>query len=207
MKAYVICVVSTYIINLLAEIMLKKKHKFMGFLFLALSLFVFAFIAGVRDMYVGTDVRGYVVRLANLSTGKDFISYIFSSDSHALFGVLVYVGYIFRNINFLLFCIEVIVCIPIYIYAYKVRDTLSLSLIIMVFALTMYCTSYNLIRQSIAISILILSYYYYSTDSKKKSYILVGIASLFHITGLVFLTVFFMNEIIKKKSEKNSFIC
>lgn len=202
MKAYVICVVSTLLLDLLAEYLLKKNKKRIGCTVLVISMLVLCIIAGVRDITVGTDVRGYVMRLVSVAQEKNFITYMLNPNSHALFGIIVYVGYLFRDINFLLFFIEVAVCLPVYIYAYKERNDSSLALILSTFVMTMYCTSYNLIRQSMAISILILAYQYFKNEEKKKSYILVFMAALIHITSLAFCAVFVMYNIVKKKSEK-----
>lgn len=202
MKAYVICVVSTLLLDLLAEYLLKKNKKKYGCTVLVISMLVLCIIAGVRDITVGTDVRGYVMRLATVAQEKDFITYMLNPNSHALFGIIVYIGYLFRDMNFLLFFIEVAVCLPVYIYAYKERNNSSLALILSTFVMTMYCTSYNLIRQSIAISILILAYQCFKNEEKKKAYILVVIASLIHITSFAFCAVFVMYNIVKKRSEK-----
>ena len=63
----------------------------------------------------------------------------------------------------------------------------------------MYCISLNLMRQSIAISICILSYHFFDNKKYKKSIILLIMAFMFHKTALIFIIILFINYIIKSK--------
>lgn len=201
MGAYIFCIFSTLLLNICAEIVIKNRKNRLGIFFLTCSLVVLCTVAGVRTIDVGTDIRVYVTRLAAVAEETDFIHYMMKPDSHFLFGALVYGGYLFRNYNILLFIIELAVCLPVYIYAYKEKEHASLTINILIFVLSMYCTSYNLIRQSIAISICILSYHYYKSGKIKIAWMIIGIAVLFHTTALVFWGIYMIRFVLDQKSE------
>ncbi|MDE6141342.1 MAG: EpsG family protein, partial [Bacilli bacterium] len=199
-----ICIVVSTIINILASKMFKKNKKKTGIFLLVLSLLVVSIIAGARTIYVGTDVRGYVVRLTNVfkSSKGIFSVYMRNAGSELLFSVLVYIGYYFRGMNQLLFLIEFAVALPIFIYAYLEKDKIPIPITIFVFFTTMYCLSLSMMRQSIAISMCILAYYWYDKNEKKKAYVALLIAFLFHTTAIIFFSAFVINKLFKQNIPK-----
>ena len=203
MKAYIICIIVVTLINVISEQLLKRNNKKIGILLLGISLFVICFIAGVRSQEVGTDVNVYVTRLINVSeSSAGFFQYIKNANSDLFFAILIYFGYLFKDINVVLFFIELAAALPIYIYAYLERKNQSLTVTVLIFLLTMYCTSLNLMRQSIAISICLLAYHYFNEKHYKKATVTLLIATLFHKTALIFVIAFFINYLINKKIEK-----
>ena len=205
MKAYIVCIGITLIINLLATLFINKKNKIVGIVLLSLSLFIICFIAGVRDTTVGADVNGYVKRLTLVSeSSPNFFVYMKNAGSDFLFSILVYFSYLSRNINVTLGIIELAVSLPIYIYAYINNKKTPVFVTILIFLLTMYCTSLNNMRQSIAISLSILSYYFYDELKKKKTaYFILFLAILFHRTAIVMLVAILINKIIKNDTKFN----
>lgn len=201
MKAYVFVIIVTFIINLVNEFLLMKKDKkfkIFNWILYLLSLIIICSVAGARTVDVGTDVKGYVYRLVNLAKTSPFFFYLKNSQSDLLFALLVYIGYLTKNINMVLFVIELAVAIPIFIYAYLERKRLSFTLCILIFLLTMYCQSLSMMRQSIAISLTILAYYFLDKNNVKKSLFIVLIAFLFHKTALIFLLIILISKIINK---------
>lgn len=206
MKAYLICIIGATLINFINEKLFLGKRKIISLLLFFISLLFICGIAGARNITVGFDITVYVTRLYNLAVSSDLIKFITHCNSDILFALLVYIGSIFKNINLVLFLIEFAVSLPIYIYAYKMKDkyNASFTAIILVFLLTMYCTSLSMMRQSIAMSICVLSYFYYDNNEKKKAYLIFLLACLFHKTAIIFLTIFIINKIIKSNvKDKN----
>ncbi len=206
MKAYIICILFVTLLNFINEYILKNKsNKFNNinkFLFV-ISLLVPCIIAGARDITVGTDVRGYVLRLSNVvSSSPNIIHYLTNAKSDFLFSILVYIGFITRDFNVLLFFIELAVALPIYLYAYLERDKFPFTITILLFLLTMYCLSLSMMRQSISIAICILSYHFIEKKEYKKSILLIIVASLFHKTGIIFITFLFMFRMFNNNSKK-----
>lgn len=210
MKAYVLVFIVATFFNLMCEKLFFKKNsqkKLIPFILILFSIFSLCFVAAVRDLSVGTDIYVYVTRLYNVSLNyTNIFSYLKNCNSDLLFALVVYLGSLTKNINIVLFLIQLVGLIPIYMYAYKVRDKFSFSLNILIYLLTMYCVSFNLMRQSIAISFCILSYYYYDEDNKKKGLLLLLLtAALFHKTALIFLFAFIINSIVKSDNKDRYF--
>lgn len=209
MKAYIICIILVSFLNIINEkVFLKKSWKisFGSILLSIMSLFILCFIAGARNLNVGTDVNVYVTRLINvINYSSNIITYLKNSNSDFLFALLVYIGYLSKNISVVLFTIELAVALPIYIYSYYERKNKSFTINILIFLLTMYCVSLNLMRQSIAISICILSYSFFSRKNYKKSILCLIIAMLFHKTSLVFIGALFINFFMKSNMKHKSF--
>lgn len=208
MKAYIICIILVSFLNIINEkVFLKKNEKIpLGSILLSImSLFVLCFIAGVRNLNVGTDVNVYVTRLIDvINHSPNIITYLKNSNSDFLFALLVYIGYLSKNISVVLFTIELAVALPIYIYSYYERKNKSFTINILIFLLTMYCISFNLMRQSIAISICILSYLFFNRKNYKKSMLCLIIAIFFHKTSLVFIVALFINFFIKSNMKHKS---
>lgn len=203
MKAYIVCIITTFFINLLATFFINKKGKTVGILLLLLSLFIACLIAGVRNITVGSDVRGYVQRLVNVKTNSlGFLDFMKKAQSDFLFQILIYFGSGLKNdIHLAMFFIELAVALPIYLYAYLQREKIPIYITLLTFFLTMYCYSFSMMRQSIAVSICILSYYYLDNGKYKKFIFLIICAELFHKTAIVFLIVYFIKKIIKDNNK------
>ena len=203
MKAYILLFICVTFINIINEkFFLKSNKKILKMLFLIISIFLLCLIAGVRNVTVGTDVNVYVSRLYNISVNSsNLVWYLRHSNSDLLFAFVVYVGSLFKNIGYPLFLIEFMVTMPIYLYAYKESDKKSFTYLILIFLLTMYCISLNLMRQSIAMSICILSYHYFDKKEYKKTLFLLFIAFLFHKTALIFGMVYLINYVINNSKK------
>lgn len=198
MKAYVICIVVTLILNFFAEKFLKRDRKVKGIFLLFLSLIFLCTVAGARSITVGTDVNVYVSRLIVVcKESLGLFSYLRNANSDFLFALIIYISNLTNSTHFVLFMIEFAVAAPIYWYAYENREKNSLTLTILIFLLTMYCISLNLMRQSIAIAFSILAYHYFDKKNYKKSVILLIAASLFHKTALISVVAFCINKLIK----------
>lgn len=211
MKAYVIVFIIATFLNYMCESIFFKKNstkKVIPFFIMGISIFSLCFVAAVRDLSVGTDIYVYVTRLYNVSLNySNVFLYLKNCNSDILFALIVYLGSLTKNINIVLFLIQFAGVIPIYIYSYKVRKKYSFTLNILIYLLTMYCVSFNLMRQSIAISICLLSYFYFDEGNKKKSIILLIIATLFHKTAFIFVFALIINAIVKSNNkDRNLYI-
>lgn len=192
-----VCFLLVTLINSINEFAFYKRNNKFSKLLLTISVFILCFVAGVRASTVGTDVNVYVARLMEVSSNiTNIVRYIQLSGSDLLFAVVVFIGNLFGDIHFTLFLIELVAVIPIYILAYRRRDYYSFTGTILIYLLTMYCISLNLMRQSVAMSICILAYDFYSSSKRKKAILLVLVAALFHKTAMIFFVIFILENII-----------
>lgn len=201
MKAYLIATFVVTFINFINEkFFLNSTHKKTRAILFFTSLLVLCLIAGVRNTTVGTDINVYVVRLMNLANNYDNpFSFIVNSNSDFLFALIVYIGNLTNNIGTVLFLIELAVALPIYIFAYLERNSKPFSISIFIFLMVMYAASFNIMRQSIAISICILAYHFWDNKYRKLALFTIFIAFLFHKTSIIFLAIFLVNFVVKGK--------
>lgn len=206
MKAYIICAIFVTLINYINEKYFIKKNKILECIFLMIiSIFLLCIIAGVRDITVGTDITVYVTRLMTVvESSPNIIDYLISSESDIFFSLIIFLGFKLGDINTVLFIIELMVVIPIYIYAYLEKNEKSFTLVNLVFFLTMYCVSLNFMRQSIAMAFCILSYHFFDCKKEKKAFLLIMVAMLFHKTAVIFVGIFFINYLIKNNIKYRS---
>lgn len=205
MKAYIFTIIFTILFTFIAEKCFFKKHKFFGIIFSILAIFVMCFVAAVRDLDIGKDIYVYVTYLYNLFTNVN-CSIIRASEITGVeigFSTLVYLSALTKNINVCLFFIEFAVCVPIYLFAYQKRDKISMTFVIFIFLLTMYCRSLNLMRQCIAISLLIYSFVFIDKRKYKACFLVFLLACTFHISAgigiLMYVTYYICNMNSKDK--------
>lgn len=203
MKAYIAVFFISYFFALIGENFIKKTKNRIGICSLGLSLILLCIVAGVRDLSIGTDIYIYFYYIFNnlANKGMSLIYEFQNSNVEMGFVILVYLGSLFKNVNFAMFLIELCVGLPIYIYAYKQKDKHSISFIIAIFILTMYVRSFNLMRQSIAMSIIILATYYFDNKKYKMTFFLTVLAILMHTSAMISVLIYIFIEISKTKKD------
>ncbi|WP_265668821.1 EpsG family protein [Lactobacillus amylovorus] len=183
-----------------ADIIYRKNHKnYLYIIFLLLIIVISSSIAGFRSDQVGTDVRVYaepLQQLANYTTNfRDFLN-------NNLFAVGIEKGYL--SLIFLVsrftsklfvsqLLVELIImsCLIIGIWKFrKIQHIYIYSVIgILIFYCFFYNTSFNMIRQSIAMFILFYSFNFLVKREKVKWLICFIIAFLFHTSAVMGLLI------------------
>lgn len=206
MKAYIICFIISMLFAILASNALKKNNKKIGILFLILSLLTVCLIAAFRSTDVGADVKNYTMNLFRLYSqeGYNFIQVEQRTKIEPLFSLLMCISSVFRNIHVCLFFIELACALPIYLFAYKEKEKYSIPLVIFIFLTTMYARSFNLMRQFIAISIIVYSISFLTRKQYKKTLILYIIAILFHYSSIISILAYFVIYVVNMKGSKQN---
>ena len=206
MKGYILCFIISLLFSYIGERYLKKEKKFIGISMLLLSILTVCALAGLRSSKVGTDVENYALNQFWLYNNekRSFFYVINTTGIEPLFSLLVLIPTIFKDFHFTLFFIELACPMPIYIYAYKNRKEESLTFIIFIFLITMYARSFNLMRQSIAISLIVLSTYYFKIKKYKKTFLIYLISIMFHYSAVICIAIYFIMHILMNyKNEEN----
>lgn len=187
-----------YIVNVLCIIMLrilsrriKNGKKYYCIIIGALLTLTM----GLRSIQMGQyDVEfNYAPmfeRLATLSFSEVLKRY--PSDSCFYFFSKV-ISLLFGNVHAWLLLISIIVVAPITILIYQKSNSVSLSFILYL-TLNYYGFSFTLLRQSIAVSIVVLAFLQYEKENRRWAYILTAIACGFHITAIVFVAFCFLKN-------------
>ena len=181
--------ISTYLIFLSSKTDKKARKK----VFASLGLAIPILISALR-YNVGTDFSTYV----------DMYNAIKNSNINiveGLFSFVCKIGIALGNVQYMFAIYSILTIIFIYKALEYNKDRYSISLCFFLYLFFYFATSFNLIRQALAVAIVFYSYRYLTEKNLKKFIFWVLIASLAHKTALVFLPLYF---IVPKNKEKIS---
>lgn len=169
---------------------LKKKNKI---LFIGVSIIAILFpciLAGARDYTIGSDVLVYGNRIFYNSLSLSFTEYM-KTDAEFLYLILVYVcSHICPELFFQYFIIEAIIFIPVYFILQRDECYRYAWLGVAVYFLVLFPYSLNLLRQSIAVSIVLFSLHFVLNHKFKWFVLSIFIAVLFHKTAIIALLIY-----------------
>lgn len=192
----------------------KCKSGFSKNFFAVIAILVPCILAGMRADTIGTDVKVYVEPLYNAAKqSTSFFSYMnqrwfyiwrykYVYDFEIGFILLVYlIEKIGGSIGLVLFFIHILVLSPIYLGLKRINKRYPIWLGMLVFYMLFYNTSLNMMRQWIAMSILFYGLCYLLEHKKKKYFIVVIAACLFHTSALVGFAIYFLYMYSQKQRE------
>lgn len=167
------------------------RNKFLFVFFSIIALAPGIIIAGFRFHTIGSDTDFYILPIFNQAT-KYFTNFteFAEANPNTEFLYLLYTwivtrvineSYIYLSINHLL------ILLPMYIAAFRLRRYLSPVMFFLIYYLIFYQESLSIVRQSIAISLSTLAFTYYASGSYKKYALFVILAFGFHSTVIVVL--------------------
>ncbi len=209
---YIVCFLLTMIFAILSESCFKKKNKILGWFCGFIAIFIPSFIAGVRDLNVGRDIKGYVEPIVKAAINVDFESFINVLKNLSLnydeleFGykILIYCcTQISNSVNFSLFILQFFTFLFVYLYAYKNRENVSISFIVLAYLLLWYNYSFTFMRQSLAIAIIIYSTCFFKEKRYLKTAILFLLGVSMHISAILGILIYFLMFLYQSKKIKN----
>lgn len=207
-----------YIFGFLTSILIigyaQKKNKSTFILLSIIAIFIPCFIAAFRDKTIGTDVLVYVEPLKNSAINSENITEYFNSywfhiwrnyyvSSYEIgFSILVYVvSKLFGNLQFVLFFIQLLTIVPLYLSLVPKRKEYPIWLAMAVYYLMFYNASLNMMRQWIAMSFLLLSFRSLTNENKKSGFFWFIVAYLFHSSALIGIIIYFAYKFIYKQNK------
>lgn len=182
----------------------KIKNKKFSFIFDVIAILIPSIIAGNRSLSIGTDISvygEYMHYVASHSSPSFFFSVFGYSD--ILFSIFtLIIGSVFKDVHVFLFFIQFINCILIHKACKNYEDNVPVCISYLLFLTALYFRQLNLLRQGVALSFSILAVSYLLKDNKKKFFIFLFCASLFHISAVFVISIYFLYKYSKKKYEK-----
>ena len=177
------CLVFAILIITLYLIFDKKTNKIQ--LIDILIIIILVVISGIRCNF-GSDMFNYYNQYNNVTYNYRNLGDVFNSSYQSGFITLCYIVYQLTNFEFGIFWSIALITYPV-IVIYARKKTQRPSLVIASYILMgFFVMSNNILKQNIAMTLLLIAYYSFL---KKKKYIryaiLIFIASKFHITALV----------------------
>lgn len=212
MVIYLLTFVISIILLLYAE---KKQNNTERGILIFSALVLPCIIAGVRAENIGTDVRVYVKPIfeaaKNASNIREYLNsswfaewrYKYVSQFEVGFTLIIYVlTKLFHSMSVVLFIIEVMIVVPVYKGIKNILDNKNVWLGMLVFYLMHYNSTFNMMRQWIAMAILFYAYSFLKSKHYGKYLLCVCVAASFHKTAIVGVCVFalvMLLEFVKKK--------
>lgn len=201
MIPYIVVFCLVIIFTYISDKELKKNKKILGIFFIILSILIMSILAAIRNDDVGKDISAYVMPQFEWAKLFDFDKYITIGNVEYGFKVFVYVvTMLFGDYHWILFFLQLIVCTNIYIFAYRQRNDLSMSMVILIYLMLCYNDTLTMMRQYVALSFILLSIMFLLEKKYLKTLILFFIAVLFHTTAMVSIIIYIL--ILMNKSNK-----
>lgn len=181
-----------------------NKHKKLSYFISFLCVLILSVFAGIRDYSVGTDINVYGLRyfekVSTFSSLKECLNFF---GTEQLYFALNYVVYILKgDMHIFLFIHQFILASIIYIIAYREKNVGTMWVYVFIYLMVWFNTSLNIIRQSLAIFVILYAFKYIEEKKYIKYIIAILIASLFHNTALVCLSIPLLIYIAKSKNKK-----
>ena len=201
---YIICFALSIFFTYKAEKAFEKNKKKIGIIWSILAVLMPSIVAGLRNTSVGMDVKAYTTKLYDISLGTDsMFKFLNISWVEPGYSIFVYaVSVIFRDIHWVLFFTELIMCIFLYLAAYEKRNSIHMYWIMFAYFCIFYNTSLSLMRQGISIFITM----YALTQMEKKKYIktilLFLLATSFHMSNLATIPMYAISYLCSKDIDK-----
>lgn len=146
---------------------------------------------GLRDLDVGVDTIRYAYAFGHLDT--------FDNDYEPGFVLLMRIVYAFTsNPHIFVFIVAVLSIAPIGFVFYRLSKMPYLSWLVYI-GFYYYTFTFSGLRQSIAIALLFLAFYFLVKDKALVPLLLILLAGSFHISALVFLPVLFLRKHVVRK--------
>lgn len=171
----------------------SRKHL-MSMLLIVVSALPPIYLAAARSTKIGADVEFYVEPIFSQIQGESNIHSILEmSFIEPLYLLLTYIAtLISHNIWSILFLSNLFVIVPIYISIIKSRKYINPTYSLFIFYCIYYNHSLNMIRQSIAVALVLLSVVYLMHNKKNKALLLNVFALGFHLSAILGFVVFFV---------------
>ena len=182
----------------------KSSSRYIGKLLAFIAILLPCILAGMRADTIGTDLRVYVEPMYNAAKQSTSFSsymdqrwyviwrYMYVNKFEIGFTTLVYlIEKLGGSLGTVLFFIQALILAPIYLGLKRMKKSYPVYLGMLVFYLLFYNTSLNMMRQWIAMSILFYGLSYLITNEKKKYFITIVVACLFHTSALMGVVIYF----------------
>ena len=184
---------------------LNQSHKAFKY-YLALSAIIIlpSILAGMRDNDIGTDISYYAEKVF-YSSNKEPDS--MNGEIDSAFYILSYISHFISNrFGFFLFLIEAWI-LSFYCFAlHLMRKHLSITIAITMFMLLNYNQSLNIMRQYMALSVLLCCLAYLLKKEYRKSIFFFILAYLCHSTSIIAFIFYILYWGYSKFSYKRFFI-
>lgn len=183
---------------LLGALVPNKKQGF----YLLISFFILFVLSAYRDVNVGTDTKNYEFLFGQFGYGDEWIGYAIEPGWVFLNEFVISYGGQYRD---LIIISSLLTLIPIFFVAKKYSHNPMLTISIF-YLLYFYFLSWNVTRQSIALSLFLIGLILLLKNRRLWFVSVVVFAALFHESILVTLPLIFINKVPTNKAKLLTYI-
>lgn len=205
MWPYVVMIITSCFLLRIAEFF-YKKNRFISLIFFVFAITIPAFIAGARDSGIGTDMKvygDYYFDLANSISMKEFF---ILTDCELGYGILMYlISFFTSNYTYMYFFIEFIILSLVLVSIVDYTGGKNIAFGMLIYYLLFYSYSLNLMRQCLAISIVLYSFRYVRKNLLFKFLCFLLIATLFHKTSIICIIIYPIYQLFNTDVKKVKF--
>ena len=192
MTTYFLITLVTSVLSYLS-VKLKGAEKDMAsYLLLGGAVLIFCHFAGMRDVSVGTDTGQYGI-ISFYAARRPLAEFYFDGQFASWAPLVKLVSWVtanvFRSSYFYFFVYELLTVIPMMYSIRKISYDWSW-IGVALFGLLYYPMSFNIMRQSIAMSFVLLSFIFLYQHNYIRYVLLVLISIGFHTSGIIGLVLF-----------------
>ena len=203
MIIYILCYLSVGILLYNFE---KQRHQKIA---VFLCIMLLSLLAGFRDVSIGTDVKiyanGVYFAASKVTNVKELFNFLFHSSLHTVNEIesaylfVAFVGAkVFKSLFGTLFLTSLVINIGVFAGLYRIREHLSYNIAIMVYCFMFYQNTYNLMRQWMAMAIIIYGIKYIYDRNLFKYIITVLVAMLFHKSAFIGISLYLIALYMEK---------
>ena len=188
MLPYFIVFINITIFGLIVDL---SKHRVVKFIFSIFILFSFVSLYYYREYSIGADTLNYITIFQNIFEVDNVFDYSIDSNIEIGFSFIVYFLGLFNEDPFFIFAaLTTLIYINLIysIFRYKLSFTLFFSSLFCIFQIYFY--SFNLLRQMLAISFLILAVSFLLDNKNKRFFVYSFLAFIFHYSS-IFIFLFY----------------
>ncbi|MBN1069263.1 EpsG family protein [Clostridium botulinum] len=218
--AYLVMFATSASMLSIAEKYRKRCNKNASVFFLIIGLLMPCILAGVRGFSVGNDVLLYGNYWFETATKSEsvvsYIDYAVRSDLGAGYALLNWIiSKITHNLHMYYFLFELFQIIILYFAVKEYKEKLNVAFVFLVYYFLFYNESLNILRQIIAVLLVLYSYKYVKNKKIIKFILTIILAFTFHSSSLVGIVLYPLDWAMRSKLKKMyiggiliiSFIC
>ena len=150
---------------------------------------------------VGTDYFSYLRKFEYVQTFS-WTQCFYQHETEILFALIIKATYaVTKSYEFIFFFVELLTLVVGLFAIYRIKDKIDILYSFFIYYILVYHQSYNIMRQTLAMSVVLLGLTYLIERSYKKYILVVVIASFIHTTALMCLVFLFVPIILRKNIE------
>lgn len=188
---YCFAIISSTCIVSFSEKIRQTNHKGLSKIVFWLSIIMPLLVAANR-YGIGTDYFNYMDMYNSITSDNNIMKSIINYRSIEPGWIILnyMVKYIFDDYKYVFIISSFFTLFFSFKAIYNFKDKINLGLSMFIFMCTLYLTSFNIIRQSLAVAIVFFGYKYIEEKKVFKYLLFMCLAICFHYSALVFLPMY-----------------